>query len=156
MLILGYNSLQLISDEVEAAFPREACGLLLGFVRPSGNIEVTSVFPSKNVANDSSNSFEIDPALRFRLMRESAANSIKSESAVPEIVGHYHSHPNGAPVPSDEDIRMALEPELVWLIASVIEGKCVECKAYLLASNHVEFSDIGLHCAPRGERNNGF
>ena len=146
MLILDYNNLQLISDEVETAFPREACGLLLGFARLDGNIEVTSVSPSKNLANDKRDSFEIDPALRFRLMRESAVNGILSESSIPEIVGHYHSHPNGAPVPSDEDIRMALEPELVWLIASVMEGKFVECKAYLLASNHVEFSDIGLHC----------
>ena len=73
MLLLKPEDLKQIADQAEAAYPREACGLLLGFQRVDGNIEVTRVAESENKAAPARNDrFEIDPELRLRLMRDPA------------------------------------------------------------------------------------
>ncbi len=39
------------------------------------------------------------------------------------VVGHFHSHPFGDPVPSETDTRRAAdEPELIWLVVGMRWG----------------------------------
>ena len=71
MLLLKPEDLKRIADHAEAAYPREACGLLLGFQRAGGDFEVTRMAESENKAvADGNDRFEIDPELRLSLMRE--------------------------------------------------------------------------------------
>jgi desampylase len=100
---------QLIA-EARAAYPRECCGLIEG-VRTTDAIEARALHPTRNLA-ESANRFEIDPAEHIRLLR-----SLRGTGR--EIVGCYHSHPDGAPEPSPRDREMAGEDGFVWLIASV-------------------------------------
>jgi proteasome lid subunit RPN8/RPN11 len=100
-----------IAEEALAAFPRECCGLLEGR-RDGEAVEVTVLHPSPNLAQDPDR-FEIDPALQFRLMREGR-----------DVVGCYHSHPNGVAEPSTRDTDFAAEQEFVWLIAA-LDGRKV-------------------------------
>ena len=137
--------MQRIADLAEAAYPDEACGLLLGFHRAEGDIEVTRVAESKNMASSGRNDrFEIDPELRFNLMRE-----LRGTGYV--IVGHYHSHPNGLAQPSATDLAMVYEPELVWLITAVVGGKAVKSTAHLLSPGGTYFDDIGLDYLPAAD-----
>lgn len=129
-----------IADQAEAAYPGEACGLLLGFHRTCGDIEVIRVAESENMASPGRNDrFEVDPELRLSLMREVRGTGCA-------IVGHYHSHPNGLAQPSATDLAMAYEPELVWLITAVIGGQAVQSTAHLLSPGGTQFDDIGLGC----------
>ena len=99
-----------VLEAAEAAAPREACGLLLGRDDPGG-ICLRRCVPSPNLAPDPIRQFEVDPAVRLRLQRESR------EGGDP-VVGLYHSHPAGRLEPSETDRRFLLEPGLVWLIAA--------------------------------------
>jgi proteasome lid subunit RPN8/RPN11 len=100
--------------ELGRAMPNEGCGLLLG--RTDGDaVRVTELAASPNVADDPAESFEIDPGLRLRTQRAARERGL-------EIVGHYHSHPFGDPLPSERDRARALEPELVWLILGLRWG----------------------------------
>jgi proteasome lid subunit RPN8/RPN11 len=146
MLLLMPEDLKAIADHAEAAYPGEACGLLVGFHRADGDIEVTKVAESRNLAAAQSNKrFEVDPELRFRLMREARD---QAPAALPDaaraIVGHYHSHPDGPARPSAVDLARAYEPDLVWLITSVIAGQAVQSTAHLLSPGGTRFDDIGL------------
>ncbi len=47
------------------------------------------------------------------------------------IIGLFHSHPDGAPVPSATDAREVREPEMIWLIAGISNGKTVDTRAFL-------------------------
>ena len=134
-----------IADQAETAYPGEACGLLLGFHRADGDIEVTRVAESENKASPGRNDrFEVDPELRLNLMREARGTGRT-------IVGHYHSHPNGLARPSATDLAMAYEPGLVWLITAVVGGKAVKSTAHLLSPGGTYFDDIGLDYLPAAD-----
>jgi proteasome lid subunit RPN8/RPN11 len=85
---------------------RECCGLLAG--REGA---ITRIFPATNVAANPATSYEIAPEELFRLMREIRAASL-------ELLGIYHSHPNGINEPSPRDIERAYYPDAAYFIVS--------------------------------------
>ncbi|WP_243442604.1 M67 family metallopeptidase [Sandarakinorhabdus sp. AAP62] len=88
-----------------AATPdEEVCGLLLG---RSGRVE--TLVPARNVARDSARSFEIDPATLL-----AAHRTARGEGR--QVIGHWHSHPNGRREPSARDAGRASENGQIWLI----------------------------------------
>lgn len=86
--------------------PNEACGLLLG---RAGRIE--TAVATRNLAADPAHEFEIDPQALLRCHRE-------ARSGGPALLGWYHSHPNGKPLPSATDAVRAVEDGKIWLIAT--------------------------------------
>lgn len=141
MLLLSPDDIKEIVDAAEAAYPREACGLLVGFDRANGDTEVSEVVPSANVAEPSRNDrFEIDPAVRFQVQR-------RLEGGPTAIIGHYHSHPDQAAQPSPTDLAMVWEPELIWVITSVLSGQAVLTTAHRFSAGR--FREIGLRTTDR-------
>src|SRR3546814_2682309 len=85
----------------EAAFPQEACALLVGFDHGNGRVEIQRIVATANVAAEPARGFEIDPATHIALLR-----SLREGNAPERIVGHWHSHPNGRPEPSATDAEI--------------------------------------------------
>lgn len=143
MILLSRAQLKEIADAAEAAYPGECCGLVVGRVRANGEIEVTRVVASPNVAGGNApkrrrrDRFEVDPELRLRLQRELA-------NGPERIIGHYHSHPGLGAQPSAFDLESVWEPELVWLITSVEEGQAVHTTAHVLDAEGRQFREIAL------------
>ena len=141
MILISPTLLKLITDAAESAYPAECCGLLAGR-DANGEVVVTRVAPSRNLSEtDVCDSFEVDPEVRFRLMRE--LGSFHGHTAE-RIVGHYHSHPDHPGKPSERDIAMAYEPDLVWLITTVGAGRATATTAYLIARESGRFQQIKL------------
>jgi proteasome lid subunit RPN8/RPN11 len=123
-ILIEDKVLRQIREDGERRYPEESCGLLVGRRQPGGPVEVAEAHAGANVAPVARDRrFEIDPALRFQLLR---ALSGRSET----IVGHYHSHPDRPAVPSAYDREMAFEPDLVWLITAIAEGRALETAAF--------------------------
>ena len=113
MILLPGAVREQLTREAKAAYPNECCGLLVGRRHPDGATMVERAVASANVATGRRHDrFEVDPRVRFAVIRELAGSS----SA---IVGHYHSHPDHPAEPSATDRAMAFEPDLVWLIVAV-------------------------------------
>lgn len=91
-------------NEADSEPDREVCGLLFG---TSDRIE--AALRCGNVASDPRTAFEIDPAALI------AAHKAERRGG-PAIVGCYHSHPNGAALPSPRDAAAALPDGAFWLI----------------------------------------
>lgn len=105
------GDLAAIRAAARAAMPREACGLLVG---PSEEV-ISRVEPAANVAAEPERRFEIDPRQLLALHR--------SLRGTPErLIGHWHSHPDGPPVPSACDREMAHDPDMVWLLVDPKDG----------------------------------
>lgn len=120
------------------AYPDECCGLLIGHDLEGGGIEVVRVVESENVEpGDTRARFEIDPRLLIALGRD-------LRGARDRIVGHYHSHPDHPARPSAHDAERAWQPEMVWLITSVIGGEAAETTAHVLEDGGGGFREIGL------------
>ncbi len=91
--------------EAARAHPAECCGLLLG----QGQ-HVASALPAANVHPQPERHFEIDPQAlvdAFRAARQGG----------PQVIGYYHSHPNGHPLPSATDCKHAGDRR-VWAIVA--------------------------------------
>ena len=125
VFFLSARSRQQLVAEARTAYPRECCGLIEG-LREGKTINVLRLHPARNLATRAGR-FEIDPMEQFRLLR-----ALRDTER--EIVGCYHSHPNGAPIPSVFDLEMAAEEDFVWLIAAVDSGSEVEIAAHLFAA----------------------
>ena len=92
--------------EAGSAAPEECCGLLLG-----EGARIETVSPADNVAEDRTLRFEIDP---YALL---AAHKAARDGG-PQILGYYHSHPEGHPVPSATDFEHASGDSRVWAIVA--------------------------------------
>jgi proteasome lid subunit RPN8/RPN11 len=99
-----------IAQEARAAFPRECCGLIEG-TREGGEARVAALHPTRNLAEEADR-FEIDPAEHIRLLR-----ALRGSGR--EIVGCYHSHPNGRAELSPRDRESAANDGFIWLVAAI-------------------------------------
>lgn len=95
-----------LREEAARAAPEECCGLLLG----EGE-RITEARPAENVADDRRTRFEIDPKALL------AAYKAAREGG-PKVIGYYHSHPDGHPVPSATDCDHASGDSRLWAIVS--------------------------------------
>jgi proteasome lid subunit RPN8/RPN11 len=98
-----------IQSEARAAFPRECCGLIEGG-REGDTIHAVALYPARNLSEDADR-FEIDPADHFKALHATRANGH-------EIVGCYHSHPNGVAEISARDRDGATDDGFVWVICA--------------------------------------
>lgn len=64
-----------------------------------------------NVATDRLIHFEIDPAELFAAHRAARTGG-------PELIGYFHSHPSGHPVPSATDCAHASGDDRIWAIVA--------------------------------------
>jgi proteasome lid subunit RPN8/RPN11 len=111
-LILPADLRAQFAAEARAVFPHECCGLIEG-VREGDSARALALRPTANFSEEP-DSFEIDPTAHLRLMRELRGSGR-------EIVGCYHSHPRGRPVPSDRDRARDGSEDFVWLIAALAD-----------------------------------
>jgi proteasome lid subunit RPN8/RPN11 len=96
-----------------AAYPEECCGLLVG----QGN-RVTRLVPTHNVHETPRRFFTIDPAVQFATLRD--LRDLKNGE---EVIGHYHSHPDGPAEPSARDLAEAADPEALWIVIDPRKGE---------------------------------
>ena len=90
--------------EAAASPNAEVCGLLFG---ATGRIDAAKA--CANVAANPERTFEIDPAALFVAHRRARSGGMA-------VIGHYHSHPSGLPVPSPRDAAQAMGDGAVWVI----------------------------------------
>jgi histidine phosphotransferase ChpT len=88
----------------------EVCGLLLGRGR-----RIESVVRAANVAAEPATAFEIDPAALIAAHKRARAGG-------PQLLGCYHSHPNGRPEPSRSDVEAAQERHIWCIVADGLVG----------------------------------
>jgi proteasome lid subunit RPN8/RPN11 len=136
MLILAQAHLKTLTDMAEESFPAEACALLIGRRGLADHYRVHRIEPSPNVATDPRWRFEIDPGLQIGLARE-------LRGGPDQIIGVWHSHPNGSHEPSATDAAMIFEPDLCWLITATLRGQALQTEAYAPAAGG-GFRRLGL------------
>ena len=98
-----------IKRAAQIAAPRECCGLIEG-LREAGRFRVTALHTARNLAPESDR-FEVDP-------RDHLAAGKMARARGCQIIGCYHSHPEGAALPSPRDAEGAAEENFLWLIAA--------------------------------------
>jgi proteasome lid subunit RPN8/RPN11 len=131
-----------ITRAVEAAYPNEACGVLIGRREPDGWL-VTDAVAGDNVHPEPRHRFEVDPRLVFEWMR-------KLRGSPTSLIGHFHSHPDGPAEPSATDRDSAYDRNAVWLIAGVLAGRLAALRAFCPdTGENPSFTEISI-AGPEG------
>ena len=126
-----------IRAQARDAGQAECCGLLLG---DKAMLRVDDLLPAANVAADPRHCFEIDPVVLLAAHKAARAGG-------PAIVGHYHSHPRGEPVPSAADAAMAHDDGAVWLLVGR-DGDLRVWQATVQGALHGRFSALEIAIEP--------
>lgn len=95
--------------EAATAVPAECCGLLLG------HGTIVEARPTANVSADPLRHFEIDPVALIAAHRAARHGGLA-------VIGYYHSHPTGHPVPSATDCEHSGGDGSVWAIVAPDSG----------------------------------
>ncbi len=90
--------------------PLEACGYL---AEQEGI--VIRHYPLTN-ADASADHYSLQPEEQFTAVRQMRASGLKLRAV-------YHSHPASPARPSQEDIKLAHDPEISYVIVSLLEGE---------------------------------
>ncbi|MHB9093583.1 MAG: M67 family metallopeptidase [Eubacteriales bacterium] len=132
MLNISRALVDRIIRQAQEHLPIECCGVLAGTVG-SDVTEITEIYPMTNV-DHSPEHFSLDPREQFEVYYAIREKELK-------LLGNYHSHPVTPARPSQEDIRLARDPEAIYLIVSLQEQPPV------LKGFHIEksqYSEIPL------------
>jgi len=123
---------QSVYDEVVAHAlkdnPIEACGYLAGI-----NGEVKYAIPMKNT-DESNEHFSFNPQEQFDAFKKTKSEGLR-------LIAVYHSHPETPARPSEEDIRLAYDPNVSYVIVS-LAGEVPDMKSFIIKNKTVEIEEI--------------
>jgi [CysO sulfur-carrier protein]-S-L-cysteine hydrolase len=110
--------------------PNECCGYLAG-----RDLTVTAAYPITNM-DQSHEHYSFDPKEQFAAIKDIREKGL-------EPIGAYHSHPETPARPSQEDIRLAYDPDISYLIISLAKEK-EEVKSFRIRGGQVEKEGIEI------------
>jgi len=110
MLVLQKGQIDEILLHSKSELPNESCGLLGGIVDGDKKI-IQKIYLLKNI-DQSPEHFSIDIEEQFRVISDIRKNKW-------QLIGNFHSHPESPSRPSEEDIRLAFDPSLSYVILSL-------------------------------------
>jgi proteasome lid subunit RPN8/RPN11 len=117
------NVIHQLVEHARDESPIEACGYLA-----ERDGVITDLFRLKNV-DASPEHFSFDPAEQFATLRQVRAKGLRMRAV-------YHSHPASPARPSAEDIRLANDPALIYVIISLASRE-PDVKAYAIRGGEV-------------------
>ena len=128
MLQIPQQIINDLFDHAKTGLPEEVCGYLAGTGR-----EVTRQFRLTNI-DHSNEHFSFDPSEQFQAVREARKAGL-------QILANYHSHPETPARPSQEDIRLAFDPNISYMIVSLADN-LPDVKSFRIKNGEVEKEEI--------------
>jgi len=110
--------------QAKALAPIEVCGILAG-----SNGKVEKFYKMTN-ADNSSTHYMMDPREQFATVKD-------IRSAGLDMLAIYHSHPETPARPSAVDIRLALTPNVIYVIVSLQNNNGSAVKGFHIAGTNV-------------------
>lgn len=117
--------------QAREGFPFEVCGILGG----KGNI-VSAIYPMTNT-DTGRDHFMMDPREQFSVVK-----TLRSQEL--EMLAVYHSHPATPARLSDEDIRLALTPDISYVIVSLADPSAPEVRSFRIADKKVDSEELRI------------
>jgi len=123
---------QKIMRHLEAAYPNEGGGFLLGHGAPD-RVDIADIVPVENVfeAEEQYHRYAMTPLDWAKLEDEADARGLT-------LVGYFHSHPDSVAIPSIYDRDHAL-PNFTYIITQANEAKAVDMRVWRLRDARDQF-----------------
>lgn len=133
MIVLTKKQVEEILSYSLKTLPNEACGLLGGKLEG----EVKSVHKVYLLTNTdhSPEHFSMDPKEQFGAVKDMRRNGWV-------LLGNFHSHPGSPSRPSEEDKRLAYDPQMSYLILSILDNQNPILKSFKIQRDTVDVEEI--------------
>ncbi|HEY4788403.1 MAG TPA: M67 family metallopeptidase [Bacteroidales bacterium] len=128
MISIKREVLKKIVAHAQADLPNEACGYLVG-----NDGTITLSYQLTNI-DHSPEHFSFDPAEQFKTVKDARSKGL-------QILANYHSHPETPARPSEEDIRLAFDPGILYFIISLAQPEPI-VKAFRIIGGAVSTQEI--------------
>ena len=135
MIVLKRQQFEEILAHSLKAAPNEACGLI-GGIAEGDTKKVEKVYLLTNIDN-SPEHFSMDPKEQFTAVKDMRSNGWI-------MLGNFHSHPQSPSRPSEEDKRLAFDPNVSYLILSLMDKDEVVLKSFKICGGKVEAEPINI------------
>ena len=137
-IAVGDRVLETIRRHVEAVYPEEACGGLLGHVHEDGAAELLEAITLENTRRD-------ERARRYLVAPDDVlALERRAEDDGLEVLGYFHSHPDAPATPSPFDREHAW-PGYIYMIVSVSGGRAFTARAWQLRDDRADFRPVAIN-----------
>lgn len=121
-MLIPDNIIQQLIAQARRDAPIETCGYLLG----TGDT-VSQNYPMENI-DHSAEHFSFAPKDQFAALNYARRHGLK-------ILANWHSHPASPSRPSQEDLRLANDPSIRYVILSLHEG--IHLNSFAVKDNQV-------------------
>ena len=130
MIQIHEHIAQAIIDFARNKLPIEACGYL------AGTDGVISHWYGLTNIDNSPEHFSFDPKEQFATVKDARSKGL-------QLLANFHSHPETPARPSQEDIRLAFDPNILYFIISFAAEK-PDVKAFKIVNGVVEHIEIQI------------
>lgn len=123
--------LQLLADHAAREFPLEACGYL---AQKDGLVSTHYELTNLDKRHDH---FTMDHVEQFVAVRDMREKGLK-------LAAVYHTHPETPARPSQEDIRLAYDPDISYVIISLVNPREPDVKSFKIRKGKVTNEKIEI------------
>lgn len=110
-------------------FPLEVCGIL------GGTDDTVSAHYRMTNTDASNEHFMMEPKEQFSVVKDLRAKGLS-------MLAIYHSHPETPARPSEEDIKLALTPDVSYIIISLADPVKADMKSFKISNGNVTAEEI--------------
>lgn len=132
-MIIPQNIIDELISQAQQDAPNETCGYLLGTSSEDGDIVIEN-YEMENI-DHSPEHFSFNPKDQFAALKYARSKGLK-------ILANWHSHPASPSRPSQEDIRLANDPTIRYVILSLHEG--VHLNSFKIINGEIVDKEVHL------------
>jgi proteasome lid subunit RPN8/RPN11 len=133
MIQISTDLLDKITAHLEAAYPEEGAGFLLG---AAGEVHEIVALPNAREDEARHNRYLITPEDYLKAEMKAAELGV-------DLIGVFHSHPDCPNEPSEFDREWA-QPFFSYIISRVDNGKAVSHRSWVLAEDRSKYEEEEL------------
>jgi proteasome lid subunit RPN8/RPN11 len=133
MLTISTDLIEKITAHLEAAYPEEGAGFLLGV---DGEVRAIIALPNAREDEARHNRYLITPEDYLKAEIQAAETGV-------DLIGVFHSHPDCPNEPSEFDREWA-QPFFSYIISRVDNGKAVSHRSWVLTEDRSKYEEEGL------------
>lgn len=133
MLKISTDLIEKITAHLEAAYPEEGAGFLLGV---DGEVRAIVALPNAREDDARHNRYLITPEDYLKAEMQAAETGV-------DLIGVFHSHPDCPNEPSEFDREWA-QPFFSYIISRVNNGKAVSHRSWVLAEDRSKYEEEEL------------
>lgn len=131
MIHISKDLVRQIIEHSKKEFPNEACGILSG-----SQGKTKKVYEMIN-SDKSPETFFMDAKEQLQVMKE-------IRSCGEEMLGIYHSHVASEAYPSSYDVKLALYPEVSYVIISLKDNKNPSVRSFKIVEGKISEEELKI------------